>query len=217
MPGGVVFDFDGLILDTETPEYQAWCSVFALYGVELELSEWAKCVGGGNPPWRVDHHLLELAPSVDLKAAHRQAFEHRDAILINLELQPGALAAFDLLEQHEIPYGIASSSRSLWIEGFLANYGLRDRFKVIKTWDMVGAKKPDPRVYLAACEALDIVPEESVAFEDSPNGILAAKRAGMTAVAIPNFVTQNFDLSQADLQLNSLEQLDSNMLAAWFD
>lgn len=217
MLGGVVFDFDGLILDTETPEFHAWCSVFSHYGVALELTEWAKCVGGGNPPWQVDQHLLSLVPSVDLKEIKRHAHEIRDAILIDLKLQPGALAAFDLLDEQGIPYGIASSSRSLWVEGFLANHGLRHRFTVIKTWDMVGAKKPEPILYLAACEALGILPEKSVAFEDSPNGILAAKRAGMTAVAIPNSVTQNFDLSQADLHLHSLEQLDSSLLATWFE
>jgi len=215
MLGGVVFDFDGLILDTETPEFHAWGSVFLHYGVTLEMVEWAKCVGGGNPPWRVDQHLLTLVPTVDLKLVHKQVHEIRDAILIDLELQPGALATFDLLEELEIPFGIASSSRSLWVEGFLANHGLRHRFSVVKTWDMVGAKKPDPRLYLEACQALNIDPEKSIAFEDSPNGILAAKRAGMTAVAIPNSVTQHFDLGQADIQLASLEQVDVSLLTAW--
>lgn len=215
MLGGVVFDFDGLILDTETPEFHAWGSVFSHYGVTLEIHEWAKCVGGGNPPWRVDQHLLELVPAVDLKLVHKQVHEIRDAILIDLELQPGALAVFDLLEQLNIPFGIASSSRSLWVEGFLANHDLRHKFSVIKTWDMVGAKKPDPRLYLTACEALQIAPEKSIAFEDSPNGILAAKRAGMTAVAVPNSVTKNFDLSQADVQLATLEEVNEELLRAW--
>ncbi|QYK52397.1 MAG: HAD-IA family hydrolase [Fimbriimonadaceae bacterium] len=215
MLGGVVFDFDGLILDTETPEFHAWGSVFSHYGVTLEMHEWAKCVGGGNPPWRVDQHLLALVPSVDLKLVHKQVHEIRDAILIDLELQPGALAVFALLEELNVPFGIASSSRSLWVEGFLANHGLRHKFSVIKTWDMVGAKKPDPRLYLAACEALQIAPENSIAFEDSPNGILAAKRAGMTAIAVPNPITKNFDLSGADVQLTTLEEVNEELLKSW--
>ncbi|ARU42097.1 hypothetical protein CCB80_13495 [Armatimonadetes bacterium Uphvl-Ar1] len=77
---------------------------------------------------------------------------------------------------------------------------------MIRTWDMVGRKKPDPLLYLSACEALGVDPSVSVAFEDSPNGVLAAKRAGMTAVAVPNSVTQQFDLSLADYQLTSLAE-----------
>jgi beta-phosphoglucomutase-like phosphatase (HAD superfamily) len=79
---------------------------------------------------------------------------------------------------------------------------------VIRTWDMVGAKKPDPRLYLSACEGLGIDPTQALAFEDSPNGILAGKRAGMRVAAVPNSVTERFDLSLADFRLASLVEAD---------
>jgi beta-phosphoglucomutase-like phosphatase (HAD superfamily) len=202
----VVFDFDGLLVDTETPEFEAWSQVFQEAGSILHLNEWAKCVGGGNPPWRVDEHLAELVRGVDLDWARRRAHELRDAVLINIGWQTGAIELFDLLDGEGIKYGIASSSRSLWVDGFLQNLGARDRFPMIRTWDMVGRKKPDPLLYFSACEALGVDPSIAVAFEDSPNGILAAKRAGMTAVAVPNSVTQQFDLSLADYQLASLAE-----------
>lgn len=205
---GVVFDFDGLILDTETPEYLAWCQVFAEHGVTLEIEEWAKCVGGGNPPWRVDDHLASLASGTDLRAAKIRAHEIRDSHLVSLNLQPGVVELLELLEDMKIPFGIASSSRSLWVDGFLQNFGMRDRFDVVRTWDMVGAKKPDPRLYLSACEGMGINPASALAFEDSPNGILAGKRAGMQVVAVPNSVTERFDLSQADYRFSSLLEAD---------
>lgn len=205
---GVVFDFDGLLLDTETPEYVAWSQVFTENGSTLLLDEWAKCVGGGNPPWRVDEHLAELVPGIDLREAKIRAHEIRDAHLLELGLQPGVLELLDLLDELGLKFGIASSSRGLWVDGFLQNFEMRDRFQVIRTWDMVGAKKPDPRLYLSACEALEIDPGKSLAFEDSPNGILAAKRAGMVAVAVPNSVTEKFDLSLADFRLRSLLDAD---------
>lgn len=202
----VVFDFDGLLVDTETPEFEAWSQVFVESGSILHLEEWAKCVGGGNPPWRVDAHLAELVPDVDLAWAKRRAHELRDAVLIEIGWREGALELFDFLDAEGVRYGIASSSRSLWVDGFLQNLGARDRFPIVWTWDMVGRKKPDPKLYLSACEALGVAPERAVAFEDSPNGILAAKRAGMTAVAVPNSVTERFDLSLADYRLNSLSE-----------
>ncbi|MFM9872064.1 MAG: HAD family hydrolase [Fimbriimonadaceae bacterium] len=210
---GVVFDFDGLILDTETPEFLAWGQVFVEQGVVLELDEWAKCVGGGNPPWRVDEHLMSLVPGVDLPKAKVRAHEIRDAHLLELDLRPGVLGLLDLLENSGVKFGIASSSRSLWVDGFLQNYGLRDRFEVVRTWDMVGAKKPDPRLYLSACKGLGIDPQFALAFEDSPNGILAGKRAGMRVAAVPNSVTERFDLSLADFRLGSLLEADRAFLA----
>ncbi len=207
-PSGVVFDFDGLILDTETPEFSAWGQVFAEHGVALELDEWAKCVGGGNPPWRVDEHLAFLVPGADLTKAKVRAHAVRDEMLLQLDLQSGVLELLDLLDELGIKYGIASSSRSLWVDGFLQNFEMRDRFEVIRTWDMVGAKKPDPRLYLSACEGLGIDPANALAFEDSPNGILAGKRAGMQVAAVPNSVTERFDLSMADYRLTSLLDAD---------
>lgn len=205
---GVVFDFDGLILDTETPEFEAWSKVFIEHGVELEIEEWAKCVGGGNPPWRVDEHLVSLVADADLRLAKLRAHEIRDAILLELELRPGILELLDLLESLDLKFGIASSSRSLWVDGFLQNYDLRERFSVVQTWDMVGAKKPDPRLYLSACEGLGINASFALAFEDSPNGILAGKRAGMLVAAVPNSVTERFDLSMADYRFDSLIDAD---------
>ena len=205
---GVVFDFDGLILDTETPEFTAWSQVFTELGSTLLIDEWAKCVGGGNPPWRVDEHLAELVPGVDLRQAKIRAHEIRDAHLLDLDMQPGVHQLLELLEDLGLKFGIASSSRGLWVDGFLQNFEMRDRFPIVRTWDMVGAKKPDPRLYLSACEELGIDPTKALAFEDSPTGILAAKRAGMQAVAVPNSVTERFDLSMADFRMGSLIEAD---------
>lgn len=204
----VVFDFDGLLLDTETPEFESWQAVFARRGVTLELKEWAKCVGGGEVPWKVEDHLAKLVPEVDVAAAEAEARMLRDERLLQISLREGAREVLEVLEGLDVPFAIASSSRHLWVDGHLRNHGLRHRFPVLWTADRVGAKKPDPRVYLAACAELEVDPKDALAFEDSTNGILAAKRAGMAAVAIPNPVTQSFDLSLADHRLESLLHAD---------
>lgn len=205
---GVVFDFDGLILDTETPEFESWAGVFASHGATLEPGEWAKCVGGGEVPWKVEDHLAELVPGIDVRAAEAEARRIRDARLLEISPRPGVFEILSLLDDMQIPFAIASSSRHLWVDGHLQNHGLRDRFPIIWTADRVGAKKPDPKVYLAAVAELGTNPAETLAFEDSTNGLLAAKRAGMAAVAIPNPVTASFDLSLADCRLESLLQAD---------
>ncbi len=204
MKGGVVFDFDGLLLNTELHELIGWQQVFERQGVWLDPKEWAKCVGGGDPPWRVEDHLAELCPDIDIYQARRDALAIRDAGLIELTLQPGAHELLDLLDAEGIPFGIASNARSLWVEGFLANLEMRHRFACICTQDMVGVPKPNPAVYLLACDRLGIDPARSLGLEDSSNGVAAAKAAGMSVFAIPNEVTRSYDFSAADELFESL-------------
>lgn len=207
MKGGVIFDFDGLLLDTEVHEFIGWQRAFENRGVWLDPNEWAKCVGGGDPPWRVEDHLLELCPEADLREARRDALAVRDAGLIELTFRPGAEQLLDLLDAENVPFGIASNARSLWVEGFLANLEMRHRFACISTQDMVGVPKPNPAVYLLACEKLGIEPGRSLAMEDSPNGIASAKAAGMAVYAIPNEVTRGYDFSAADGLFESLADI----------
>jgi putative hydrolase of the HAD superfamily len=208
----VVFDFDGLLIDTETPEFQAWSQVFAEHGSNLSLDEWAKCVGGGDGSWTVERHLRDLVERADLVQAFERAQAIRNEALAVIRPQPGAEVLFDRLDKMAIPFGIASSSRHMWVDGFLRQMGWRERFEVVVTADMVGAKKPDPKSYLEACVRLGVDPVDAVAFEDSTNGLKAAKAAGMIAVAVPNDVTRGFDLSMADRRIESLLDADENFL-----
>lgn len=202
MANAVVFDFDGTIADTESLEFSTWSAEFALRGVRLELSEWIQCVGGGD--WNVLEHLESLAgplDSVAVMASRRARFE---AEAQGLTPRPGVHELLALLRESGTPLGVASSSRSLWVCGYLEQFGLRDAFQAVVTRDHVQRVKPAPDLFRLAAQRLGIAIEECVAIEDSPNGVAAAKAAGMRVVAFPNPVTESFDLSAADLVVSSL-------------
>jgi beta-phosphoglucomutase-like phosphatase (HAD superfamily) len=103
--------------------------------------------------------------------------------------------------------GIASSSPENWVVGHLTRLGLIDKFDVVCTADDVENTKPDPALFTLTAEKMDLSPDEVIVLEDSPNGVLGAKRAGMFVVAVPNPLTQQLDLSRADMLLSSLEDI----------
>jgi beta-phosphoglucomutase-like phosphatase (HAD superfamily) len=106
-----------------------------------------------------------------------------------------------------VKLAVASSSSRAWVAGHLQRLGVLERFEVLKCSDDVERVKPDPALYRAACEHLGVPPARAVAIEDSPNGILAAKRAGLFCVAVPNALTGRLVLDAADLRLASLSEL----------
>lgn len=204
----VVFDFDGLVADTETPEFQGWQAAFRDHGAELEPLQWANCVGAGPGVWNVEEHLKQLNPQADLAQARATAMRVRAEGLARLQLRPGVLQLLHHLTEHQIPLAVASSSRSEWVLQHLQDFQLRHFFQAVWTRDLVPQPKPAPDLYLAACQSLQTDPRACVALEDSHNGLAAAKAAHMAAVAVPNPVTIHFDLSAADLLLPTLESLD---------
>lgn len=217
MLAGVVFDFDGLILDTETAEYDAWSSVFQSYGVTLDIHNWANCVGSGPQSWSVEDHLESVLGRVYDRRAAVQAWQTaRDKAILASGPLPGTVELMQELAANSIPMAIASSSRSLWVRGHLQNLGLDHYFPVIQTRDICGKAKPAPDSYLAACRDLGIEPAQTVALEDSPNGIKAAKAAGLYCIAVPNSVTKHYDCSQADLCLDTMSEMSLKRLKSIF-
>jgi HAD superfamily hydrolase (TIGR01509 family) len=203
----LVFDFDGLILDTEVPVYDAWQTIYAEHGHTLEFDKWAQCIG--------THDVFD--PAVDLAALCGRDLDcaalterHRldcDVLIARESVRPGVPEYVAEARRLGVRLGVASSSSRTWVEGHLTRLGLREHFEVVRCRDDVKVVKPDPALYLAVLEATGIPAHEAVAIEDSPNGVLAAKRAGMTAVAVPNALTARLDLAHADLRLASLADL----------
>jgi beta-phosphoglucomutase-like phosphatase (HAD superfamily) len=110
--------------------------------------------------------------------------------------------------------GLASSSPCEWVEGHLERLGLRPYFESIIASDDVVLTKPDPALYTSACAALGVEPGRAVALEDSPNGALAAKRAGLHCVAVPNELTKFLPFPAVDLRLDSLAEMSLDDLLA---
>jgi HAD superfamily hydrolase (TIGR01509 family) len=200
----IVFDFDGLILDTEEPVYRSWLEVYKAHGEELPFERWVQIVGSTTSGFHPQQHLEErLGRPLPQEVLDRRIGRRTEMILANTVL-PGVVQHLDAARELGLRLGCASSSTQEWVRGHLARLGILDRFECIKCRDDVAQAKPEPDLYLAVLDCLGVGAAEAIAIEDSPNGVAAAKRAGLKCVAIPNSITARLDLSQADLLLNSL-------------
>ncbi len=201
----LIFDFDGLIADTESPEYEGWRETWAEFGHELALEEWCQGIGtrdGWDP-------LAELArrmgPDVDVHEANeRRRLRHRPRIEA-LGPLPGVVELLAEAKGASLATAIASSSDADWVPLLLRQFDLIDAFAHLSLYDGTCPPKPAPDLYLRACAALAVEPSEAIALEDSPNGVAAAKAAGLRCVAVPNPLTRTLDVSAADLVLDTLD------------
>ena len=211
----LVFDFDGLVADTEGPEYEAWRDTWAEYGHELTIEEWAQCIGtvGGWDP--LDALRARVGAGFDPDEANdRRRARHRPAIAALTAPLPGVLDLLVEAKAAGLRTAIASSSDESWVPPLLDQLRLVDHFEHVTLYDGTCPAKPAPDLYLRACAALEVAPAEAVAFEDSPNGIAAAKAAGLRCVAVPNALTRSLDLSAADVVLETLEGVGLEQLYA---
>ncbi len=207
---GAIFDCDGLLADTETPDYDAWREIYEENGLHLPVETWAHSIGTAKGHDRHNWHapLAEAAgPDYDPDAvdARRRLFYHN--AIGRLTPMPGVLAVLDALDEAQIPCAVASNSERDWVDRVLDITGLAGRFQAIATADEVAHPKPAPDVYLLAAERLGVPPQRCAAFEDSPRGLAAAHAAGMFTVAVPTALTRHFAWEQAHHLVESLERL----------
>ncbi|MDQ1519987.1 MAG: hypothetical protein QOI55_1060 [Actinomycetota bacterium] len=203
----IVFDFDGLMLDTETPVYTSWSEAFEAHGTPLTLEEWSAEIGTDGVLDLVALLHERATRPVDVRAMHETRRARRDEMLAGETLMPGVEQWLDDARAQGMGIAIASSSEIDWVGGHLARLGVRDRFGHVSCRDEHVPGKPAPDVYLRACDALGVAPGDAVAVEDSPNGIAAAKAAGMWCIAVPNAITAALDFSAADLVVRSLAEV----------
>lgn len=209
----LIFDFDGTIFDSETPDFHSWQQTFTEHGVELSFDIWSKNIGsvGLFDPY---HHLEELiGRALDREMVKRQRKERDNELLAQQTVLPGVQAYLAEARALGLKVGIASSSDHGWVDSFLEKLGLTQAFDVVVCRDDVGDRaKPDPAVYLAAAGALRVSPQRALALEDSANGLMAAKKAGLYCVAVPNQMTRHLDFSTADHQLAALTEMPLSQL-----
>ncbi len=206
-PFAVIFDFDGVILDSETPEFEAHRRIFASHGLDLRSDEWCACVG-----------LWQAINWFDVLTARGATTHSRETFLLEkrriarevlrMEPLPGVRALLDDLKAHEIPLAVASTSPARWVLPAAEALGIGHHFNAIVTGDDVEHRKPAPDVYLLAAARLGVSPTHCVAIEDTRPGLLAAKSAGMRVIVIPHWLTETHDLSEADLRVTSAVELD---------
>lgn len=204
----LLFDFDGVILDTESAQFQAWSEEYKAYGLTLTLERWASCVGSDwnafNPYKDLEEQAGKLGKPFDKETLKARKDTHAADLIHHLKPLPGVAELIRAARMAKCKLGVASSSHSFWVRGHLERLSLLDCFDTIKTADDVTKVKPAPDLYLSCVEALGVEIHEAVAFEDSANGIKAAKAAGLYTIACPNPITQGMDLSEADRRVSRL-------------
>ena len=203
----IVFDFDGLILDTEEPIYRSWLEVYEAHGEALPFERWVQTVGSTTAEFHPQHHLEERLGRPLTQEVIERRIGRRTEMILAQQLLPGILQHLDAAKSLGLKLGVASSSTRDWVSGHLDRLGILGRFDCVRCRDDVASAKPAPDLYIAVLDCLGVSPAEALALEDSPNGVIAAKRTGMRCVAIPNSITAQLDLSAADIVLPSLSEV----------
>ncbi len=204
----LLFDFDGLLVDTESPSFAAWADVYREHGHELTLDTWSAAIGtldGFDPFGELESRL---GHEVDRERVDERRRDLEFAASDLEELRDGVHDYLVAAERLGLSRAIVSSSDNDWITRHLARLDLLDGWSFIVAANGDAARaKPQPTLYLEALERLGVAAADAVAFEDSPNGITAAKAAGLYCVAVPNPTTAALDVTHADLVLRSLEDV----------
>ncbi len=207
-PRGIIFDFDGVLVDTEWAIYQSWVQLYAREGQQISIATYSPCLGAGYSHWNPADHLEKLTGKKydwEVETPARQAVLEAD--LARSGLMPGALELLDWCAEQGIALAVASSSSRRWVQGWLERLGIYDRFAGVFTRTDGYAVKPDPALFLAACHCLGLQKQDCLIIEDSENGTISARNAGIPCVAIPNRMTESSDLSRAAWRLPSLVAL----------
>lgn len=212
----LIFDFDGLILDTETPDVHAWENIYAEYGCTFPLESWAQIIGGtGASNFDAAIHLQSLLTApLDLEGLKTRHTHISHSLVDEQTLMPGVLDYIHAAKRLGMKLAIASSSAHSWVDTHAKRLGVFDYFDRVICADDVGAgrTKPHPDLFLLALDQLQVRKNEAIVFEDSPNGVRAARAAGIFVVAVPNQVTSLLSIENANLRLRSLSDLSLSEL-----
>lgn len=200
----LVFDFDGLILETETPIFQSWQELYRRHGREMPMEHWLKNIGTAeavfDPLGELERSIGRIIDRSELPLRRQRELD----LIAELSARPGVEDYLRSGRRLGLKIGLASSSTCGWVTSHLDRLGLIGYFDAIVAQDDVSRTKPDPELYLKAVSWLGVRPAEAVAFEDSLNGLRSAKQAGLYCVVAPTALTCDLPLGAADLRLESL-------------
>ena len=216
----LIFDFDGLVLDTETPEADAWRAIYAEHGFTFPFERWSQIVGGnGLGDFDAAGHLADLARgTLDPRSLRLRHKAESAALILAEPIMPGVVNLLDEARRLGLKLGVASSSPHSWVDTHLTRLGLFDRFDAVICADDVpaGRIKPHPDLFVKALAVMNASPAEAMVFEDSPNGVRAARAAGLFVVAVPNRTTKGLQFEGASRSVSSLDELTLDSLLREF-
>ncbi len=200
----ILFDLDGLMVDSEPHSIAAWQAVLAKRNVTLDQPTLARMFGlrlSETAQLLIDLFHLQDQPADLGHEKNEYQITHLDS---HVKPMPGLIDLLAEIDRRGLGKAIASSGLRRYVEAVLQTTHLADRFSVVITDDDVTNGKPAPDVFLVAARALHVEPQHCLVLEDAPTGVQAARAAGMTCAAIPNDQTRMLDLSAADYILPSL-------------
>jgi HAD superfamily hydrolase (TIGR01509 family) len=206
----LLFDFDGLIVDTETPSYESWNEIYREHGHELDVNQWADVLSNRESTFDALANLQALLGDdvrLDAVDLDDRRSRRKDQLTDVAELLPGIHQYVSEARATGLKLGIASGSSREWVMRHLERLGIDEGWDCMRTRDDTPRSKPHPDPYISLLECLGVAAAEAIALEDSPNGITSARAAGIFCVAVPNSLTRQLDLSHADLTIESLQDL----------
>lgn len=207
-PRAVVFDFDGTIVDTETPPFLCVQAEYASFGIELTIEEWQHRLGRTDLPHWTEDLEAAVGEPLDRDAIRSRVLDIKNRITDSEPIRPGIVELIQRCHHLGLPIAIASSSEREWVHPNLRARNLFDEFAAVVTRDDGLASKPAPDTYVRACELLGVAPAHALAIEDSHNGLLAAKAAGMQCVIVSNPMTAGMDFVGADAVVHSPDEIE---------
>lgn len=206
---GIVFDYDGTIVDTERVLYDCWREVFREHGQDLPLDEWIQCVGAATDT--IDpYQMLETKTGRPIDKSAIDAFRRplEREMLAKEPMRPGVLDLIEDAKRRGLKLAVASNSPAEWVIGGLNSLGIAHHFESVCTPDDGVDPKPSPALYRLAVERLGIPPHHAIAVEDSPFGARAAIDAGLTCVIVPSALTKGESFPSEGIVLETLEGFD---------
>ena len=211
-PRAIIFDFDGVLLDTESAIFDSWATLYEREGCTLTREEYAPCLGADYSHWNPASHLESLTGKVyDWSAENAMRQTAIEKTLSSMGLMPGAAELLAWSKTHGIRMVVASSSSRRWVAGWLTRLQIDTYFERLFCRTDGYAVKPDPSLFLASLRYLDLPASDCMIIEDSENGVLAARNAHIPCCAVPCSMTSSGDFSSADELYRDLNSLLSSL------
>lgn len=208
MTKAFIFDMDGVIIDSEPIHFEVDRLTAKHFGVDMTQEDLERFVGMTNPEmWTIIRQEHGIPHTVDEIIAFQSVRKRQYLDEADIGPIPGIVELLEELRKHRIAIGLASSSPRSFIEAVLGKFGIRGYFSCVVSGEEVPAGKPAPDIYLEAARQLDVPPEQCVVLEDSRNGVLAAKRAGMRCIGYANPNSGQQDLSAADRMVQAIGEI----------
>ena len=203
----IIFDFDGLLMDTETTLLECWRYAWRQYGLELDPTTFFADHGADVSAERQRELAEAVGPTFDPEFSRTRRLAYRAELHARLGLREGIEDWLAEARDSGLRCAVASSSPRSWVTGLLTGVDRLEAFTTLAFGDEVPEHKPAPDVYLLALDRLGLDPSEAVAVEDSPHGVAAAKAAGLACIAIPHPHVDPARFPHADLLLRSAADL----------